>query len=86
MKKSNLFFFVRSKFFYTSLKTFLYNLSYLMYLTDIPGEVSGKESACQYRRHRDVASIPGLGRSPAVGNGTPLQCSCLENTMGREVW
>ena len=26
---------------------------------------------------RDVGSIPGSGRSPGVGNGTPLQYSCL---------
>ena len=35
---------------------------------------------------RDEGSIPGLGRSPGGGNGTPLQYSCLENSMGREVW
>ena len=28
-------------------------------------------------------SIPGLGRSPEVGNGNPLQSSCLENSMVR---
>ena len=28
---------------------------------------------------RDTGSIPGLGRSPAEGNGNPLQYSCLEN-------
>ena len=33
---------------------------------------------------RDVGSILGLGRSPGVGNGTPLQCSCLQNSMDRE--
>ena len=32
---------------------------------------------------RDTGSIPGLGRSPEVGNGMPLQYSCLENFMGR---
>ena len=32
---------------------------------------------------RDVSLTLGLGRSPAVGNGTPLQYSCLENSMGR---
>ena len=26
--------------------------------------------------------IPGLGRSPGVGNGNPLQYSCLENPHG----
>ena len=30
--------------------------------------------------------IPGLGRSPEVGNGNPLQYSCLENSMDREAW
>ena len=31
----------------------------------------------------DAGSIPGLGRSPGVGNGDPLQYSCLENPMDR---
>ena len=35
---------------------------------------------------RDVGFIPGSGRSPGVGNGNPLQCSCLENFMDRGVW
>ena len=35
---------------------------------------------------RDVCSIPELGRSPRVGNGNPLQYSCLENSIGREAW
>ena len=30
---------------------------------------------------RDVSSVPGSGRSPGVGNGNPLQYSCLENSM-----
>ena len=29
----------------------------------------------------DLGSIPGSGRSPGEGNGTPLQYSCLENPM-----
>ena len=28
---------------------------------------------------RDVGLIPGSGRSPRVGNGNPVQFSCLEN-------
>ena len=28
----------------------------------------------------------GLGRSPEIGNGNPLQCSCLENSMDRGAW
>ena len=31
----------------------------------------------------DTGLIPGLGRSPAEGNGNPLQDSCLENPMDR---
>ena len=34
----------------------------------------------------DVGSIPGLERSPGVGNGSPLQYSCLENPMDRGAW
>ena len=32
---------------------------------------------------KDVGSIPGSGRSLAVGNGNPLQYSCLGNPMDR---
>ena len=31
----------------------------------------------------DLGSIPGLGRSPGVGHGNPLQYSCLHNTHGQ---
>ena len=31
-------------------------------------------------------SVSGPGRSPGVGNGNPLQYSCLENPMDRGVW
>ena len=34
----------------------------------------------------DAGSIPGSGRSPGVGNGNPLQYSCLKNPMNREAW
>ena len=30
--------------------------------------------------------IPGLGISPGIGNGNPLQYSCLENPMDRGAW
>ena len=35
---------------------------------------------------RDMASVPGLGRSPGEGDGYPLQYSCLENPMDRGAW
>ena len=42
------------------------------------GGLVGKESACNAG---DPALIPGLGRSPGKGNGSPLQYSGLENSM-----
>ena len=35
---------------------------------------------------KDVGSIPGWGRSPAVGNGNSLQYYCLENSMDGGTW
>ena len=35
---------------------------------------------------RHVGLIPGPGRSPGEGNGSPLQNSCLENPVDRGVW
>ena len=35
---------------------------------------------------RNGGSIPGSGRSPGEGYGSPLQYSCLENPMDRGVW
>ena len=34
----------------------------------------------------DAGSIPGAGRSTRVGNGNPLQYSCLGNFMDRGAW
>ena len=34
----------------------------------------------------DAVSIPESGRSPGVGNGNPLQYSCLGNSMDRGAW
>ena len=35
---------------------------------------------------RGLGSIPGSGRSPGEGHGSPLQYSCLENPMDRRAW
>ena len=48
-----------------------------------PGGSDGKESACNAG---DLGSIPGLGRSPGIGHGNPLQYSCLESSMDRGAW
>ena len=50
----------------------------------LPGDADGKPSACNAG---DPGSVPGLGRSPGEGNGTPLQYSSLENPMdGGACW
>ena len=57
-----------------------------MFLRSILGFIHSsvsKESACSAG---DPGSIPGWGRSPAEGNGNPLQYSCLENPMDRGAW
>ena len=46
-----------------------------------PGGSDGKAFACNAG---DLGSIPGLGRSPGEGNGSPLQYSCLENAWTEE--
>ena len=43
----------------------------------------GKESTCNAR---DEDLIPGLGRSPGVGHGNPLQYFCLDNPTDRGAW
>ena len=48
-----------------------------------PGGSEVKVSACSVG---DPGSIPGLGRSPGEGNGSPLQYSCLENPMEGGAW
>ena len=47
------------------------------------GGSDGKAPACKVG---DAGPIPGSGRSPAEGNGNPLQHSCLENPMDRAAW
>ena len=47
---------------------------------DFPLAQMVKKSACNAG---DLGSIPRSGRFPGEGNGSPLQCSCLENSMDR---
>jgi hypothetical protein len=48
--------------------------------TDFLGGLDNIESTCSVG---DLASIPGLGRSPGGGHGNLLQYSSLENPMER---
>ena len=34
----------------------------------------------------DASLIPGSGRNPGEGNGSPFQYSCLENPRDRRAW
>ena len=45
-----------------------------------------KNPPAYVRDARDTGSILGSGRSPEVGNGNPLQYSCLEDSMDRGAW
>ena len=54
-----------------------------MEVMDFLGGSDGKASACNAG---DPGSILGLGRSPAEGNGNPLQYSCLENPTDGGAW
>ena len=55
------------------------NEAFVLYWV-FPGGSDDKESACSAG---DPGLIPGSGRSPGEGNGSPLQHSCLESPMDR---
>ena len=50
---------------------------------EFPWWPGGKECICQAG---DTGLTPGSGRTSGEGNGTPLQYSCLGNSMDRAVW
>ena len=52
----------------------------------IPGGIMVKNQPANAGDARDVVLIPGLERSPGVGNGNPFQYSCLENFIDWGVW
>ena len=54
----------------------------LLVTLGFPAGSDGEESACNAG---DMGWI-WVGRPPGEGNGTPLQCSCLENSMDRGAW
>ena len=57
-------------------------------LTCFPSGSDSKESvsAVSESPAGDPSLIPGSGRSFGAGNGYPLQCSYLENSMDRGAW
>ena len=53
---------------------------------DFPGGALVKNPSADAGDTGVLGLIPGSGRCPGVGNGTPLQYSCLENPMDRGAW
>ena len=63
-------------------------LSFRDYCSLRVGGASGKEPTCQCRRRKRHRFNPWVRKTPSRyrGHGNPLQYSCLENPMDREVW
>ena len=57
-----------------------------LYHWGFPGDASGKEHACQCRRHKRHGFNPWVGKIPWRRHGNPLQYSCLGNTINRGAW
>ena len=58
-----------------------------MRLIGLLGCLSGKKNLPPNAKDAgDTGLIPGWGRSPRVGNGNPLQYSCLENPKDTGAW
>ena len=55
-------------------------------LWGIPHRAVAKNQPANAGDVRDMASIPGSGRSPREWNGKPLQYSGLENSIDRWAW
>ena len=57
-----------------------------MSVLGFPGDSVVKNLPANAGEAGNAGLIPELGRSPGVGNGNPLQYSCLENSMDRGAW
>ena len=62
------------------------NNTWVLNKNELPRWLSGKESACQYRRFKRHGFDPWVGKVPREGNGNSLQYSCLENPMDNGAW
>ena len=59
---------------------------HIYYIQGFPGGSVVKNLPANAGAPGATGLIPGLRRSPGVGNGNPLQYSCLENPMDRGAW
>ena len=68
------------------MKSIINLLQYLLYSQGFPGGSVRKNLPANAGYEGDVRMIPRSERSPGVGNGNPLQYSCLGTPMGRGDW
>ena len=65
---------------------FIYFVSLIKIFMEFPGGTVVKNPPANVGDTKEASSVLGLGRSPGVGNGTPLQYSYLKNSMDRGAW
>ena len=63
-----------------------YEAHIYIYIYGFPGGASGKESACQCRRHKIRGFNPWLGKIPQRRAWQTPPYSCLESPMDRGAW
>ena len=61
-------------------------MEFLLIIYGFPGGTSGKEPACQCKRHKIRRFDPWVGKIPWRRVWQPIQYSCLENPMDRGAW
>ena len=44
------------------------------------------KNSCANQETQEMPILPWVGKTPGGGNGNPLQCTCLENSMGKGAW
>ena len=59
---------------------------YLHSCLGLPGDAVVKNPSANAGDETGTGSTSGSGRSPRVGNGNPLQYSCLGNPMDKGAW
>ena len=57
-----------------------------LHLTSALQATGGSDGKASVYNVGDTGLIPGLGRSPGEGNGSPLQYFCLGNPADRGAW
>ena len=65
---------------------FVFSDGYVSLLWGFLGGSVVKNPPANAENTDDMGLIPGLERSPGVGNGNLFQYSCLENFMDRRAW